>query len=159
MMNENWPRWIFASISKHFNSKKGDCELTVQGTDTVDLQKLKELAELNYTGPLFEEESINYWRADIIVLIAIIVKRTDNNFHRIHQLSGRFGKAFDRCIPVMKYGDGPDDDPLTQVGYLQIVDRNNSTIEVENLGQPDPDLPLEEVHVSGHYKIYLTAEE
>jgi hypothetical protein len=148
-------RWIFASVSKHFDGHKGTMNLYIEGMHR-DTHKLESCIELRSDGPYYTEISKAYWKAYIEVNVLVQAAKNNQNFHTMRQLTGNVMAIFEACIPVYRYGDGPDDDQ-SYVGALQRLDeqagRNN--IQVSQFGQIDPVNQLEQAVVEAHYVMFV----
>lgn len=155
MLNANLDRWIFASISKHFNDHKGARTLYVEGM-IRDTRLLQDFIELRVDGPYYTEVSKKYWKLYIEINVLCQSTKDSKNFHKMRQLTGEVFKMFEPCISVYKYGTGIEDDQ-SFVGILQRMDeeasRNN--IQVSQFGQVDPVNQLEQSTVEAHYNMLL----
>lgn len=156
MLSPNMDRWIFASISKHFDDHKGGVTLYIEGMHR-DTRTLKECYELRIDGPYYTEISKGYWKVFVEINMLIQYNKDNKNFHRMRQLSGLVMEMFEPCIQVVKYGitNPPDDETI--VGVLQRLDqeegRNN--MQVSHFGQVDPINQLEQATVEAHYVMHV----
>lgn len=155
--NQNWPRWIFASVSKHFNDRRGGLAFYIEGQER-NVPAPKDLLELRLDGPYLTEVNKDYWRLYIEVSILIQAIKDDADYHRIHSHSGLVAQAF-TTIPVYKFGVGVDDDQ-TQLGCLELVQNlgKRERIQINNFGQIEQSTPLLQTSVEGHYEMYLTTQ-
>jgi len=154
--NVNWPRWVFASVCKHFDDNKSSLTLFIEGQHRKT-RTLKDFAELRVDGPYLTEVSKGVWKLFIEVNVLLQSAMDDTSFHRIHTNAGIIVAAF-TGIPVYKYGDGVDDDK-SLLGCLQIVSdaRGKERIQVSHFGRIDTGTPLMQATVEGHYEItFLT---
>ena len=155
--NPNWPRWIFATVSKHFTdaSQVAGTPLFIEGQHR-DTSKLKDFYELRLDGPTLREVSKGCWILRIEINILATSVMNDSNYHTIHQLVGNAAAAFEKAITVLKYGNNPQDDK-TFVGCLQLIqDRETRDfIEINHFGQVDVKTKLMQASVEGHYKMVL----
>jgi hypothetical protein len=153
--NKNWPRWLFASVSEHFENNKGALTLFIEGQHRKT-RDLKDFAELRVDGPYLTEVCKGVWRIFIEVNVLVQSAMDDANFHRIHTNVGIIVAAF-TSIPVYKYGTGVDDDE-SLLGCLTIVSdaRGKERIQVSHFGKIDAATPLEQATVEGHYEMFLT---
>jgi len=152
--NKNWPRWIFASVSKHFDANKDTLPLFIEG-QYRNTRSEKDFLELRVDGPYFTEFSKGYWRAFIEINVLVQSAMDDSNFHRIHEDVGIAAAAFS-TIHVYKYGNGVDDDG-TLLGCLKLVadHRGKERIQINHFGQIGPSEGLMQACVEGHYEMFL----
>lgn len=131
-MKEHWPRWFFASCSKHFKDRAGSFPLYIEGTDRpVNETELKDFAEFRMDGPRVRQLSRSVYRVDVVVNILLQSVMDQRDSHRIYKLEGTFLEAFTPNISIFKYGDGDDDSQelLTCIGT-----RTNFDIRVAQFG-------------------------
>ena len=155
-VNQNWSRWIFASVGNHFDNLRQGIPLYIEGQPRIiDRDNAKAIFELRVDGPYFTEVSRKYW--DIYIEINVLIQsvKTDTDFHRIRRLTGIVESAF---IDIMsyRYGDGVDDDD-SYLGCLRLIQNLSSSekIQTSHFGQLDPATNLEQSTVEGHYKMTL----
>ena len=72
MINQNWHRWIFASVAKYFDDNKGQFPLYIEGQDPLP-EELNERAELRINGPFFNETSKNIFQLSIDINLLLNV--------------------------------------------------------------------------------------
>lgn len=150
----NWPRWIFASASKHFLEAVPTVTWFVEGQERRTADSA-EFAEYRQDGPRCVEISKDYWR--LWVAINILVQYTENpkNIHEKWRLTGLVTSGFASCIPVYKYGDGVDDDRTSLLGHLSLVTNRKDPIRPNHMGRIDKALLLEQVTIEAHYELFL----
>lgn len=155
--NPNWPRWLFASTSKHFNDRRGDVSFYIEGQER-NVPAPKDLFEFRMDGPYETELNKNYWRLYIEISILIQSTKDDSDYHRIHRHCGTVASAF-TTIPVYKYGDGVDDDQ-SLLGCLTLIQDvgKRERIQINHFGQIDASTPLLQSSVEGHYEMTLTTQ-
>ena len=155
-MNENWPRWCFASISKHFDDNRQGIPLFIEGQPR-DTRALDAHIELRVDGPEVNELSRGFWRLYFEVNVLVEWKQNDANYHTQHQNVGIVAKIF-TCIPVYKYGTNPQDDG-SFVGYLKLLSdwRRGESVEAHNFGVIDVGTRVMQSTVEGHYEMHLRA--
>jgi hypothetical protein len=156
-MNKNWPRWIFASVAKHFTDAAAAASLPmyVESAPT-DEQKRKapDWSELRIDGPSFSGQGKDQWGAMIEVNVVVSSAKNEKNNYRILQNIGVVCEAFAVTIPILKLGDGPDDDQ-SFITCLQLLSSNKEIVKVSNFGQITPSLQLLQSTVEGHYHANL----
>jgi hypothetical protein len=153
MLSPNMDRWVFASVSKHFDDHKGSMNLYIEGMHR-DTRKLEELIELRVDGPYYTEVSKKYWKVYVEVNVLIQCAKNNQNFHRVRQLSGNVMEIFEPCISVYKYGTPGDDSYVGSLGRMDQEDGRNN-MQVSQFGQVDPVNQLEQATVEAHYVMYL----
>lgn len=149
-MNENWPRWIFTSLAKHFDDAKGDiADYHVQGTIRRFNEDVERL-EFRATGIDYDEQTDGQYRLSLTVGLLVTVPLDGANNYRIHQLTGRYVKAFESPVIVKKYGAGPDDDQSV-LGCMQV----KGDIKVHDWGQIAMDVKVTQSSVESDLFIDL----
>ena len=153
MISDQWHRWIFASVAKHFTEGAALKNLAsyVDGDDRAPLDK--HFIEVRMDGPrITEHEKNNY---NLYVLINVVVqsvmgKQTLTHFDNI----GVVQTLFTPVIEVYKIGET---DPPDLLGCLRIVQggKNGETLRTNNLGQIDKTVRLQQATVEGHYHMDL----
>jgi len=152
-IDDNWPRWIFASVSQHFyNRKQSISEMYIEGQHR-DTRTLKDFIELRMDGPQFTEISKGMWRIYGEVNILVTAVMDDENYHRIHQNVGIVAAAF-TDIELFKYGDGVEDDG-SQWGCWKLIQdsRKRQRIDIFHFGIVDVKSKVVQATVEGHYEI------
>lgn len=151
-INANWNRWIMASVSKHFLVMVSDIKI-IDGMDKDDLDETQIYAEFRMDGPRFHQNNKREWRVWFAVNIIITSGIDKTDLSKKHDLIGEIANAFNLEVGIYKYGSGGgDDDSL--LGCATRVDE--FPVRVNQLGQIDKDLRMEQATIEGHYEIYLT---
>ena len=152
---ENLPRWLFASVSKHFDDNKQDLALFIEGQYRTT-RNIKDFIELRFDGPDLTEISKGYWKVYTEINVLVQSAMDDENFHRIHTTVGKVVAAF-TDIEVYKYGTGDDDDDSLLGCLVLLADaRSKEKTKVAHFGQIGPDTMLLQASVEGHYLMHLT---
>jgi len=152
----NWPRWIFASVSKHFSDAlPSGITLFIEGQHRATRTE-KDFFELRIDGPTLREISKGCWLFRIEVNILVQSAMDDGNYHRIHQGVGDVAATFTNGIPVYRKGSGPLDDQ-SFVGCLQLLEsgEHRDFLEINHFGQIDVKTKIMQATVEGHYKMLL----
>jgi hypothetical protein len=152
MINKHWPRWVFASVSEHFESRKQNLFFTVEG-DEQKTQEQTDYFELRMNGPSVLKYS-GYHRLEIVINVLVVSKNNLTDIHTILRNVGIVTEAFTDFIPVYKYGSGVDDDQEF-LGCLVRCKYEGEEIKVSNLGQIDPNTKEQQSVVQGYYKMLL----
>jgi len=153
--NSNWDRWIFASVSQHFEDRRGTVPMYIEGMHR-DTNELEEFIELRIDGPWFTEISKNCWYIYVEINVLCQAVKNNQDFHRMRKLAGLVSNIFERCIRVYRYGNNPQDDQSV-VGSLQRIDdhRGKERIQISHFGQIEPKMKLEQSTVETHYSMKL----
>ena len=157
MINQNWHRWIFASVAKYFDDNKGQFPLYIEGQDPLP-EELNERAELRINGPFFNETSKNIFQLSIDINLLLNVSFNDEDSHRQFRIAGYFQQKFAKAIKVYKYGDTDDDDG-SYLGCLIMKNYRGDDVTVTNFGQVLPDIRVTQLAIDSVYCIDLIGIE
>lgn len=155
MINPDWSRWVWASCSKFFDDNKGAYFLFIEGlTRTTDGKEV--FLEYRMDGPNIREPSNNYFVFDITINLMVQVGISNYDAHAFQRAFGWAQSMFVPCIPIYKYGDGPNDDQ-SQLGFFILKNsREIDFVHSLQLGQIDPIMKLMQGTVEGHYRMDFT---
>lgn len=156
IINPNWNRWIYASLTDHFQSLRQNIPFFVEGQNRPD--DVSEFAEFRMDGPLYNELNNHYWYIDITATIIIQSVQNDSDIHRLDRLIGIFLAAFTTDIPVFRYGDDPDTDDQDQFGCLRLSPAFGERIRVDKFGQIQVAMPVTQASLEAHYIMSLKTE-
>ena len=156
-MNRNWSRWIKASTAKHFYDRRYGLHFYVEGEDRRTTEHRTYL-EFRLDGPYSRELSHNFWQLDIEINILVVTIMDKTDLYEHEKNVGIVCEAFTSGIPVWKYGDGPDDDPVSQLGCLMLHSDRKEKIVVSNFGLIKDDSKMMQSTVEAHYKLQLKTE-
>jgi hypothetical protein len=153
--NLNWDRWIFATMTKDFNTQfNSEFEIFIEGTHR-GLPQDTELLEFRMNGPQRRQPSLGYFILEVQINILVRSYMDDDSFHKIRDAAGKVTNwlADNHCI--FRYGDGAaDDDSL--LGELHLQNRSKSDlIQTNHFGQIDPKFRIEEATVEASFEIHL----
>ena len=156
--NINWPRWIFASICKHFDDCRGDYDLFIEGQFRDAGAPDKDFLELRVDGPYITEINKNYYKLYVEVNVLIQSQMDNTNYHRIYDDMGKVASMF-TTVNLYKYGTGSED-TQEHFGCLLLLQdtQNRNRIQINNFGQVDPKTRLTQATVEGHYEITLQGD-
>lgn len=169
-MNHNWPRWILASVSKHFSDKfatdigNNVFDFHIEGMPRTPRED-QSLFELRMDGPRGSEHTKGEWtlRVEVNILIQTAMKDVGttgySEFHEHHRNMGRVQEAFTN-IDAFKYGPVADpDNDQSFLGCLKLIHDKPARdfLECNNFGQIDKTTELQQATIEGHYEICLTA--
>jgi hypothetical protein len=154
MQLEHLPRWVKASVDKFIESKRGSYHLYIDANQR-DTKDKPDFFELRMDGPYVVQLSQSEYRIYIEISLEFTSTQDEKDFHKPQRMMGQALLMLAPCIPIMKYGDGSDDNSQTQLAELQRIDNLDSSSEINNFGQIDPNLPVIQGTVEAHYFAYL----
>lgn len=156
-MKEHWPRWVFASISKHFSDQfqAAGVPLFVEGDDR-DTAQLQDFAEFRMDGPRIRELSKGYFRLYVPVNILVHSSMNDQSTHRLHTTLGKALEAFSDSITVFKLGADPVIDDGTSLVCMVQMREKLDELRVNHFGQVDTTSRIQQASVEGHYEGFIT---
>ncbi len=138
-MNKNWNRWIYTSISKHFNitiAVPNDLYLYIAGRSD-DTGKKSEFIELRISPIQTTEVSKNNYKINVSIDVLYSVQVVPEDSYRAQTVAGLIESAItDIC--VYKYGNGTNDDD-SLLGGLQL---QRQPVESNCFGQISSDTRL-----------------
>ena len=159
--SNDWTRWIFASVTKHFDDNvmtPNSIPFITEGIGERDtpFMETEDRAEIRINGPFARELSANYWRVwvDINVLVTSYFGNPSKDAYTLERNLGLIHEFTDTAIPIYRYGDGIDDDG-TLLGCLRPRSEKNDSIRVIHFGQISSTDRLKQGQVDGRYVMYL----
>lgn len=158
MTKEHWPRWAFASFSKHFSDQfavSPALHCFVEGDDR-DTAHRKDFVEFRMDGPRIRELSKGYHRLYVPVNILVTSTMGGSDTHRLHKSIGRAVAAFTDTIAVFKLGTDPVIDDGTQLVCMSIMRDKLNELRVNHFGQIDPITRIQQASVEAHYEGFIT---
>jgi len=155
--NQNWDRWIFASVSQHFKDNVADVFTIKQFVEGQfrDTNKENEFFEVRVDGPVAREVSKNNWQLVAEINCLISTGFSDKDFHKHRRNVGRVSSGFNHCISVFKYGTDVDDDQ-TLLGVLHLRGPTDDSVVTTHFGQVGPRTEMQQTTIEGHYEMELT---
>lgn len=150
-IQEELVRWIIASISKHFDDRKGSIDLFIEG-QIRDTSDLKDFAELRIDGPYITEVSNGFYRIYVEINVLVQSSFDQQNYHRIYNTVGKIVTIFEKTISIFKYGTGSNDDDslLLCLNLLGDIGKRER-IQVSHFGQIEPKTGIYQSTVEAHY--------
>lgn len=146
-MNPNWPRWIWASVSKWFSDIiTPNIPMYVEGDDR-GTGLLATYTEFRMDGPTGKEQNKGIWALYIAINVLVVVKKNETDTHTQFKIQGQVTNAFTQVIPIYRYGD---DDGFIDCLTLRTDNRNG--IIISQFGQISPDLNVLQSTIEGHYR-------
>jgi len=156
----NWPRWVQASIAKHFktvaNSNSYASLVEEIEERTTAFQENPQRVEIKINGPFIKEQSKDYWyfSADAYVLIISHMDGTLDNAYLGTTMAGIMAQAAAATIPVNKLGAGVDDDQ-SLIGCLTLRRGNDESVKVFHFGEIDTENRIRQLGVDVRLEMYL----
>ena len=159
--NPDWTRWIFASITEHFESNvmtPNKLPFITEGIHERDtaFMESQDRAEIRINGPFARELSARYWRiwVDINTLVTSYFGNETQDVYRLERNLGLIHEFADTYIPINRYGDGVDDTG-DLLGCLRPRSEKNDSIRIIHFGQLNNTDRLKQGQVDGRYVMYL----
>lgn len=140
--DHNWPRWIQASVSKHFilACNAESYPVLAEGLDERQTSFMEEpnRIEVRVTGPFISERSKDYWHFEVManILIHSHMQGSTPNAYLGTIMTGHMAQAASEPISIFKYGSGVDDDQ-SLIGCLTLKRGDDDSIKVYNFGEID----------------------
>lgn len=159
--NPNWPRWVFTSTADYFKQVADRIELPIliEGIDDREAEKMRtgDHVEFRINGPAVAELSRGYFRLDVDVnlLLTSMMGGQTKNAYDIVQQAGVLLQSASGPIPVLKYGEGPDDDQ-SLLGCLTLRSGKRDAVRVIHFGQISRDDRLRQSAVDARYRMHLS---
>jgi hypothetical protein len=137
--NQNWPRWIRASVSTHLKTYAANSPalpLVIEGLDDRPTAFINapNKAEATIVGPHVRELSQGYFRVQVDVAVVITSELGKNAFDHADHV-GKIQNALDRSIEVREYGNPSP----AKVGCLRPRSGKDDAIHADSSKQTDPD--------------------
>lgn len=123
MIDENWDRWIWASILKYVTDQVAAHDPTwfvfIEGTerDTADKPVY---VELRLDGPQYKPLQ-GFTRVEIELDIEVSVQFNKQLYDQ-NRIAGAIAAIVNNYIPVYKYGNLAGDDETVSIGCLRVDD-------------------------------------
>lgn len=168
----HWPRWIKASVAKHFDENRQGIKLFVEAEDRdIDEDHEGDVFELRIDGPNIKRFGTTWeWFLDFEINLLVSSAMRENDLYHFDKLLGIANVIFVPCIPIYRYGDNKDAfgttyDPVidtgTLLGNLQLQQDSSGRdwIETHPFGQIRTDVKLQQATVEAHFRMELNTEE
>ena len=149
-------RWIVTSINKHFDDRKETNYLHIDGSVRTT-NKESNFTEIKIDGPYMVEMSRNCFNLIVEVNVYAQAQCSVSDMYNLLKMLGIIQKAFVRCIPVYKYGNGLEDDG-TFVGSLILLQEFRQRLVESHFGQTKPSENIKQGQIEGHYEMYLNMD-
>lgn len=155
-IHQNWVRWCYASINKHFDSMKSSYALYIEGDDRT-LQSEAEFAELRIDGPFIETPQKFLYYLDVEINVLCQTHLDPRRHYSAQVMVGVFARAFKNTISVYRYGDGPLDDG-SLLGCFHLQRNRREKVDVSYFGIIKNNVRILQTTVEGHYRLELWLE-
>jgi hypothetical protein len=153
-LRSHWPRWIVASVARHFDARRQGLLMFIEGENHEE--NVADYVELRVDGPFILELSRGYFKLIVEVNVFVISARNDEDLYKIYRDCGTVAAAFTGSIDVFKLGDGVDDDQ-SLLGCLVLIRSGDQreALRVSHFGQISAVTPILRSSVEGHYHMEL----
>jgi hypothetical protein len=146
VVNENWERWIIASLSKYLS--ENITNFALENEDQEENSDKDNRVELLLEGPVITERH-NEWHFGYNILLKCSVFKDDRDIHKLPKLTGAVSKLLLPGIEIKKWEVG-EEAPDT-LGCLSRVEK----IRITQLGSPKNKTSKFEALVEAPYEILL----
>jgi hypothetical protein len=155
-LNEEWGKWCFASICKHFADELGSDKVLIVEGQQQGPKTDSEVYELRIEGPLTTELPSDEFKLEFEVNILIKSASEGGNIYSMVSLVGDVTAMF-TCIPILKLGPEVSDDGSSLGEFLAVIrKRGQESIRSFNFGQVGPDVKEQQRGVEATYAVTLT---
>jgi len=153
-MLESMPKWILASVAKHFSDRKGSLVMYLEGQKR-NTNKSQDYFELRMNGPDRRDIAKNYYGYDIVINVLVQSLYNDKDAYREIKTCGLVAKMFESSIRIYKFGDEIGDDRNVLVGCISL----QGIVETNRFGRQAPSIDVNTSEVQGRYSMELTINE
>lgn len=152
-MIEHITRWTHASVKDFIKKNLSGMPIFVEGENDKDSQH-PFYCEIRIDGPTMSPHgSKGEWLGEVEININLTAKKDEKYVHIIQDKIGLAIKVLNNCIPIKKVGSPQPIDDGSFVTHLQLIPEDD--IEVNNFGQVDPTLRIQQASVEAHYRMQL----
>jgi len=155
--NPSWPKWIQASIAKHFKAAANAHNYVslVEELEerTTEFMESPQRIEIRMNGPFVRNASANYYLMDVDVNILIFshMDDTDDNVYDGIDIAGVMAEAASQSIPVYQLGNLVGDDG-SQIACLSMT---RDGVKVFHFGEITRQDRLRQFSVDAGYKLEI----
>jgi hypothetical protein len=157
MLDQNWARWIVASVAVYFKAIADTIPINfkISGIDECEIPN-RNYAELTVTGPFIQQLSKNFYQltVEVNVLLTNLMLETSDNGYNIQTWCGIFQKAMDGPITVYKKGNLVGDTG-TSIGCLISKQTGMDANKIMHFGQISKVDRVRQSMISGKFQIDL----
>jgi hypothetical protein len=152
-MKQYLPKWIFASVAKHFDDRKQTLPLFIEGM-VRQTNKETNWAEFRLDGPYLTEVSRGQWYIEIEVNVLVESATNTQDAYIYLKNVGIMAAAFTKTIKVFRLGDEAGDDG-SLVGCLILKQEYREKLVISHFGETHPNEKQRQSQIEGHYEMYL----
>lgn len=137
------PKWIFASVAKHFSVTGLPYYVESQKRDT---NSYKDWIEFVFDGPDFNEVSKDFYH--LTMTVSVLVNSTENNTdaYRFVKNAGLVASFFNKNISIYKYGETVLDTG-EYFGCIKLI----SPVYINHFGRIATNAPVHKSSVVANY--------
>ena len=153
------PRWMFASVTKHFSDVAAtmpELKYYVEGIDEPEIADFQSDSMLfKMDGPIAHQGSgIEWYNVEIMVLLTDIIELTNDNAYDIYRWAGIVqGSMLNDSIQILRKGTGVEDDQ-SLIGCLEPDTSVRNNVRVVSYGQIDKDLRIKQISINGRFVLH-----
>jgi len=152
--NHRWMFWIYASIHKHFDARKGDYNLYIEG-DERTYQDETDFVELRIDGPFITQHQKKVFFLDVEVNVLVQSHMDPTDLYKIQRVVGWFTKAFTNTICIYKYGD-EDFDSQDLFATLHLKRDIKEKVDINYYGIVKENTRITQSTIEGHYRLDIS---
>lgn len=160
--NPDWTRWIFASITEHFDANvmtPNSIPFITEGIHERDTLFMgsEDRAEIRINGPFAREQSARYWRiwVDINTLVTSNFGNHTQDVYRLERNLGLIHEFADTSIEIRRYGSGVGDDGALLGCLRPRSSKRDDSVRIIHFGQLNNTDRVKQGQVDGRYVMYL----
>lgn len=152
-LKEHWPRWTWATMTKHFEKYKKTWQYYIEGHD-YPREKVEDKIEFRMDGPFSTNIAKNQYKVEIEINILVISMKDDKDAHKMQRIVGSIFSGFLDNLPVYKLGSGEMDDQSVW-GCYQLKGGNREKVVISHFGLVEPATRMLQATVEGHYQMII----
>jgi len=152
-MRKEIPKWLFASVAKHFSTLADNYNYYVTGNQRAT-EDLDSWIELKIDGPHIDRLSSGKVKYTCEVDVQIYCKRDPHNLYKYLEITGDVLDRFTEHIGIFKLGSEPTDDQ----SYFTCMKLNydgSKPLNVAHFGDTGINEKISVSDVEGHYYFIL----
>lgn len=156
-MKRHLTRWVHASVKDYIKTKFAGTPLVVEGENDKK-PDAPFFIELRIDGPnMVKIGTRTEYMGMVEVNLLLTVNKDEKYAHILQDKIGLCWEALEACIPIKRVGSTDTAvDTGAIVSVLQLIDED--AIEINNFGQVDPNIRIQQASVEGHYRFQLELE-
>lgn len=154
--NQNWPRWVNASVTKWFKGIYGESLYSFAEGEDRTTEGKQTYCEIRMNGPSCNLLSPNLFKLTIMIDVLVVAIRDPQNMYSMDIAIGIALQAFTNAIPIYKYGSGSGDDGTELCCMKLTPDVGKDRVEITRFGQSNPAIRLQESTIQTSYESLLS---